>query len=266
LDTDLTAIKWCQREAWNHDLPHQFGATTVIVAELLCEAVGLHAGERVLDIATGTGSAALAAARRCCSVVGIDFAPAMLARARCRATAEQLDVVFREADAEDLPFPDESFDVVISCFGVMFAPDQRQAARELVRVCRRGGRVGLASWTPEGFYGAIYRAFATVVPPPPQLLPPTEWGRPAHVATLFNGALGRLRCRRRTLLVRHRSAAFQVYFEHQLAQLMGLERRQQVWLATELRTLLRRFNRADDGTLLAPADYLEVVATRRPLD
>ena len=164
---DLAAIKARQQVMWASGDFAVIGTTLQIVGEQLCEAVDLRAGERVLDVAAGNGNATLAAARRFADVTSTDYVPALLEGGRRRAEAEGLVVRFEGADAEDLPYTDGSFDVVLSTFGVMFAPDHRKSANELLRVCRRGGRIGLANWTPEGFIGKLFRVVGRYVPPPP---------------------------------------------------------------------------------------------------
>ena len=164
---DLNAVKARQQGAWSSGDYAVVGTTLQIVGEELCEALDIRSGQQVLDVAAGNGNVSLAAARRWCDVTATDYVPALLDRARERAAAERLDIAFREADAEALPFPDGSFDVVVSTFGVMFAPDQDRAASEMVRVCKRGGKIGLANWTPEGFIGQLFKTIGKHVPPPP---------------------------------------------------------------------------------------------------
>src|SRR6188472_185656 len=178
---DLAAVKTKQQAMWASGDFAVIGTTLQIVGEMICEAVDLRAGERVLDVAAGNGNATLAAARRFADVTSTDYVPALLDGGRRRAEAEGLAVRFEPADAENLPYGDASFDVVLSTFGVMFAPDHRQAARELVRVCRPGGRIGLASWTPGGFIGDLLRTVAKHVPPPAGVSSPVLWGTDAHL-------------------------------------------------------------------------------------
>src|SRR6516165_5505689 len=173
---DYAAVKSRQQGTWASGDFSVVASRIVFQAEHLCETADLQAGWRVLDVATGSGNAALAAARRGCEVVGVDYVPALLERGRLRAAAEHLDVEFLERDAEDLLFPDASFDAVLSIYGVMFAPDHKRSASELVRVCRPGGRIALASWTPEGFIGETFRIFSRYLPPAPGLQPPIRWG------------------------------------------------------------------------------------------
>ena len=186
---DLAAVKQRQQQAWASGDFHAVAARIVLVAEQLVDSADLHAGWRVLDVATGSGNAAIAAARLGCEVVGIDYVPALLERGRERAAAEGLDVTLLEGDAETLPFPDRSFDAVTSVFGAMFAPDHRQAASELVRVCRPGGTIALASWTPDGFIGELFRTVAGHVPPPAGVPSPMLWGTEAHLRELFGDAI-----------------------------------------------------------------------------
>src|SRR5438034_1903183 len=182
---DFAAVKCRQQNTWASGDFSVVASRIVFQAEHLCETADLQAGWRVLDVATGSGNAALAAARRGCEVVGIDYVPALLQRGRIRAAAEHLDVRFVEGDVEDLPFPDASFDAVISIYGVMFAPDHRRAAAELARVCRPGGRIALASWTPDGLIGETLRIFSRYLPPAPGLRPPVRWGDQGYLDSLF---------------------------------------------------------------------------------
>ena len=194
---ELAAIKQRQQQAWAAGDFAVVGTGQQIVGEALCEAVDLRAGSRVLDVACGAGNTALAAARRFAEVVGVDYVPALLARGRERAAAERLPVAFQEGDAEALPFPDASFDVVLSTFGVMFAPDQAQAAAELLRVCRPGGTIGLANWTPEGFTGQSSAIRNRYAPPPPGLAPPGRWGTEDGVRALLGEGVADVRAERR---------------------------------------------------------------------
>ena len=178
---DLKALKLRQQAAWSSGDYALFGTTLQIVGEQLCETLDVHSGHRVLDVAAGNGNASLAAARRWCNVVATDYVPALLERARERAAAERLDIEFREADAEALPFVDDSFDVVVSTFGVMFTPDQDRAAAEMTRVCKRGGKIGLANWTPEGFIGQVFKTIGKHVPPAPGAKSPALWGTQARI-------------------------------------------------------------------------------------
>src|SRR5262245_34979035 len=182
---DLAAVKAKQQATWASGDFSVVAARIVISAELLCEAANLQAGWSVLDVATGSGNAAIAAARRGCRAVGADYVPALLAAGRLRARAEHLDVEFVDGDAENLPFPDASFDAVLSIYGAMFAPDHRKTAAELIRVCRPGGVIGLASWTPTGFIGEMFRLVGRYIPAAPGLTPPVRWGDEAHLRSIF---------------------------------------------------------------------------------
>src|SRR3954465_11991450 len=206
LAPDFAAVKGRQQKTWASGDFSVVASRIVFQAEYLCETADIQAGWRVLDVATGSGNAALAAARRGCEVVGIDYVPALLQRGRVRAEAEQLDVRFVEGDAENLHFPDASFDAVLSIYGVMFAPDHRRARAELARVCRPGGRIALASWTPDGFIGETLRIFSRYLPPAPGLEPPILWGDPGYLDALFGQVAASMTSHCRTAVFRFRSA------------------------------------------------------------
>lgn len=264
---DLTAIKGKQQQTWASGDFAAVATTLPIVSELLCEAADLHAGERVLDVATGSGNTAIAAARRFCAVAGVDYVPALLDRARERASAEHLAIEFRDGDAEAIPYADASFDAVLSTFGSMFAPDQEQAARELLRVCRPGGRIGMANWTPAGFIGDMFRTTGGHVPPPAGLRPPVLWGDESRLRELFAGGIASLTLTRRMFTFRYTSAEhwldfFRAYYGPTLKAFDALDAAGQQRLAADLLDLARRHNRATDGTLAVPAEYAEVVAVR----
>jgi ubiquinone/menaquinone biosynthesis C-methylase UbiE len=264
---DLTAVKARQRLAWSSGDYAVVGTTLQIVGEDLCEALDLRGGQSVLDVAAGNGNASLAAARRWCEVTATDYVPALLDRARERATADHLAMEFREADAENLPFDDESFDIVMSTFGVMFTPDQERAAAELVRVCRRGGRIGLANWTPEGFIGQLFKTLGKVVPPPAGVRSPALWGTRARIDELFGQHAAEIRTVQRHFAFRYRSPehwldVFKSYYGPLLKVFAALDAAAQAALEAEIRQLIARFNRAADGTMVVPSEYLEVVITR----
>lgn len=264
---DLRAIKGKQQQTWAAGDFAAVATTLVVVSELLCEAADLHAGERVLDVATGSGNTAIAAARRFCDVAGVDYVPALLERARERATAERLAIEFREGDAEAIPYPDASFDVVLSTFGTMFAPDQEQAARELLRVCRPGGRIGMANWTPEGFIGEMFRTTGRFVPPPAGLMPPVLWGTEARLRALFGDGIASLTLTRRLYTFRYPSGEhwlefFRTYYGPTLKAFEALDAGGRQRLAADLLDLARRHNQATDGTLAVPAEYAEVIAVK----
>ena len=238
-------------------------------AEQLCETVDLQAGWRVLDVATGSGNAALAAARRGCEAVGIDYVPALLERGRIRAEAEHLSVEFLLGDAEQLPFESESFDAVVSIYGVMFAPNHQHAAAELARVCRPGGRIALACWTPEGFIGETFRLFGRYLPSTPGLSPPVRWGVESYQRELFGNRAASVVSYPRTAIFRYRSAEenvefFRTYYGPTLRAFDALSADQQTALHEELIALVHRYDRnAGTGPVAIAADYLETVVIRK---
>lgn len=265
---DLAALKARQQGAWSSGDYAVVGTTLQIVGETLCESLDVRAGQKLLDVAAGNGNVALAAARRWCDVVATDYVPALLERARDRAAADRLNIEFREADAEALPFADESFDVVVSSFGVMFTPDQDRAAAELVRVCRRGGRIGLANWTPEGFIGQLFKTIGRHVPPPPGARSPALWGTSARLAELFEPHGASVAPAQRHFVFRYRSPAhwlevFRTYYGPMLKAFAALPPAGQVTLEHDLLSLIGQFNRSGDRTMVVPSEYLEVVVTRR---
>jgi ubiquinone/menaquinone biosynthesis C-methylase UbiE len=233
------------------------------VAEAIVESADPHAGARVLDVACGNGNTALVAARRFCEVTGLDFVPALLERGRVRARAEGTEIRFVEGDAQALPFADDAFDFVFSTFGVMFAPDQPRAATELTRVCRPGGTVALASWTPEGRVGDFFRVVGkNLPPPPPGVAPPTRWGTQAGIQQLFAGRSSSIQFEHRVVSeyfrsVEHALELFRVYFGPTAVAYAALDQDAQRQLTADLRKLFEDSNRADDGTLVLPLEYLE---------
>jgi ubiquinone/menaquinone biosynthesis C-methylase UbiE len=265
---DLRAIKERQQKAWSSGDYGKIGVTLVIMAEMLCEAVDLHPGQRVLDVACGNGNTALAAARRFGEVVGVDYVAALLEEGRERAQAEGWQVDFREGDAEDLPFPDASFDVVLSTIGAMFAPNQEKAASEILRVLRPGGKIGMANWTPDGYLGELFRTMGKYVPPPAGLRPPFLWGTEERLRELFGESLGSLRAERRSFIFRFPSAEYYVeymrgYYGPLSKTFEALDAEGQESLQRDLIELVERYNRSGDETAVWPGDYLEVVATKR---
>jgi ubiquinone/menaquinone biosynthesis C-methylase UbiE len=242
------------------------GTTLQLVGELLCEGVDLRSTERVLDVAAGNGNATLAAARRFATVTSTDYVPALLERGRRRAEAEGLEVTFEVADAEALTYPDASFDVVLSSFGVMFAPDHERAAGEMFRVCRPGGRIGLACWTPQGFLGQLFKAIAAYVPPMPGVRSPLLWGTDAHIQELFAGA-AKIAHTPRVFAFRYRSAEhwvemFRSYYGPVHKAFAALVPERQAALERDLLALLQRADRGGSAGLVVPAEYLETVITR----
>ncbi len=264
---DLSTIKGRQQLAWGSGDYAIVGTTLQIVGETLCEAVDLHSNQRVLDVAAGNGNATLAAARRFADVVSTDYVAALLEGGRRRAEAERLPVTFQEADAEALPFADASFDVVLSTFGVMFTPNQDKAARELLRVCRPGGKIGLANWTPESFIGQMFRVLGKYVPPVAGVAPPSLWGTKARLDTLF-GAHAVVAAQSRTFVFRYKSPGhwleiFRDYYGPVLKAFASLNPEARKALEKDLFALLDQNNLAKDGTLVLPSEYLEVVITKK---
>lgn len=264
---DLVAIKGRQQQTWASGDYNQIGSTLVLTSELLCEAVDLHAGQTVLDVAGGTGNASLAAARRFGNVTCTDYVPALLERARQRAEAEGVAMTIQEADAENLPFADASFDVVLSTFGAMFAPNQEQVARELLRVCRPDGKIGMVNWTPEGFVGELFRVTAQYAPPPPGLKPVFRWGTEAGLRELFGSGIRDLAITQRQHIYRFQSPEhfvdfFRTYYGPTQKAFDALDARGQEQLANDLMDVVRRYNHAGDETAIWPGEYLEVVAVR----
>jgi SAM-dependent methyltransferase len=264
---DLGAIKVKQRSIWSSGDYAVIGSTLQIVGENLCEAAEVSAGDRVLDVACGNGNAALAAARRYSLVTGVDYVASLLDRARARALANGLTIDLREGDAEDLPFPDGAFDVVLSTFGVMFSPDQPRAARELLRVCRPGGRIALANWTPDGFIGRVFQTVGRHAPPPAGLRSPASWGTEARLAELFGSAAREIRGQTRNFVFRYRSPdhwlqVFRTWYGPIHRTFMSLDPTGQEALERDLTTLLEEANEARDGTLAVPSTYLEAVVVR----
>jgi SAM-dependent methyltransferase len=260
---DVVTIKQRQQAAWACGDYAAVGSRFPLIAELLCEAVDLRAGERVLDVACGNGNASLAAARRFCQVTGVDYVPALLERARERAKAEGLEATFQEADAEDLPFADASFDVVLSTCGAMFAPDQEQTASELLRVCRPGGRIGMINWTPDGYVGELFRTIGRYLPPPPGLRPPVLWGSPERLRELF-GPDVTISAPHRSLLWRwpsaeHQADFFATFYGPTNKALAALGTDRAADLKADMVEVARSFDVSDDDTLVLRQDYLEAV-------
>lgn len=265
---NLSAIKDRQQKTWTSGDYARIGNTLVVMGELLCEAVDLHAGDKVLDVATGSGNTAISAARRFCDVTGIDYVPELIEHARRRAEVEGMEITFEVGDAEDLPYPDASFDVVLSTLGVMFAPDQEKVAEELLRICRPGGKIGLANWTPDGFIGNMFRTLGKHVPPPPGIKPPPLWGTEERLRELLGEGVASLALIQRSYAFRYPSAEhfveyFRSYYGPTLKAFDSLDPDGQEALAEDLEGLLERWNTSGDATIIVPSDYLEVVAVRR---
>lgn len=263
---DYGAIRKRQRGAWSTGNYSIVGTTLQIVGESLCETLDVQAGSRVLDVAAGNGNATLAAARRFADVTSTDYVPSLLEAGRRRAIAEGLPVYFKEADAEDLPFRDSSYDVVMSTFGVMFTPDQNKAASELTRVCASGGKIGLANWTPDGFVGQMFKTISKYVPPVPGLQSPSLWGTEARVFELFGDSASDIRTTKRDFTFRYRSPehfveVFRTYYGPMNKAFASLdaEPERQEEFAMDLLSLVEAGNRSGGRTLALPSEYLEVV-------
>ena len=265
---DLAAVKQRQHGAWSSGDYAVVGTTLQIVGEQLCEAVDLRAGSKVLDVAAGNGNATLAAARRWCDVTSTDYVPALLKRGQERAAADHLTVEFREADAEALPFADASYDVVLSTFGVMFTPDQEKAASELARVCKSGGKIGLANSTPQGFIGQLFKTIGKHLPPPAGVKSPALWGTPARLEEMFASQASDISAEPRMFVFRYRSPehwldVFKTFYGPTLKAFAALDESGQAALRRDLLALLGEFNHADDGTIVVHSEYLEAVITKR---
>jgi ubiquinone/menaquinone biosynthesis C-methylase UbiE len=264
---DYRLVTERQQATWATGDFNELARQVMSISEDLCRAIDPHAGERVLDVACGSGNAALAAARRYCQVSAIDFVPALIERAKARALAEGTNIDFRVADAQGLPFDDASFDVVLSVFGVMFAPDQEKAASELLRVCRPGGRIGLASWMPEGVGGDFFGAHARYVPPPPGLKPGVRWGTDAGLAELLGAGTRSIKTERRTSFqyyysIEHGLSVFRTYFGPTNRAFQMIDAQSQERLRKDLEDVFARYNRATDGTVVLESQYLQAIAIR----
>jgi len=265
---DYAAVKQRQQATWASGDFAIIGVTLQIVGEALAEAANIRASERVLDVAAGNGNATLAAARRFAAVTSTDYVPALLDKGRARAAAEGLPVDFRVADAEDLPFKDGSFDAVLSTFGAMFTPDHTRPAREMLRVVRSGGRIGLANWTPDGFIGQLFKVIGAYIPAPAGLKSPALWGTEPHLVELFGAGAAKIQASRKYFNFRYRSAAhwiqiFRDFYGPTHKAFAALDPARQDALAKDITTLLNRYNTAGPASLVVPGEYLEVVITRR---
>ena len=265
---DLTALKTKQQAAWSSGNYAIVGATLQIVGEELCEALDLKSGSKVLDVAAGNGMASLAAARRWCEVTSTDYVPDLLERGRARAAAEGMPIEFQVADAENLPFGANSFDTVLSTFGVMFTPNQDRAAVELLRVCKPNGQIGLANWTPEGFIGQVFKTLGKYLPPPAGAKSPALWGTRARLSEMFESGAASIKAEPRMFNFRYRSPehfleVFKTFYGPVLKAFAALEPAKREELHNDLHALIVRMNRAKDGTMIVPSEYLEVIVTKR---
>jgi ubiquinone/menaquinone biosynthesis C-methylase UbiE len=265
---NLAAVKTRQQAAWASGDYAVVGATLQIVGEELCEALDLRSGQMVLDVAAGNGNATLAAARRWCDVTSTDYVPALLERGNARAEAEGWIIKFKQADAEELPFIDDGFDAVVSTFGVMFTPNQDKAAAELLRVCKPGGKIGLANWTPEGFIGHLFKTLGKHMPPPAGVKSPALWGTRARIHEMFEAKAASIETLPRNFVFRYRSAqhwmdVFRTYYGPLHKAFAALQPPAQQALHDDIMGLIARMNRSGDGTMVLPSEYLEVIVTKR---
>ena len=264
----LVELKTRQHAAWSSGDYAIVGTTLQIVGEELCEALDTRPGQKVLDVAAGNGNATMAAARRWCDVVSTDYVPSLLERGQLRAKAEGLPIEFKVADAEALPFADAAFDIVVSTFGVMFTPDQDKAATELLRVCKSGGKIGLANWTPEGFIGQLFKTLGKYLPPPAGAKSPALWGTPSRITEMFGAAATSIKAEPRHFTFRYRSPEhfleiFRNYYGPMLKAFAALDETNRQGLSRDLLALIGRMNAAADGTMIVPSEYLEIVITKR---
>jgi ubiquinone/menaquinone biosynthesis C-methylase UbiE len=265
---DFEALKARQQTTWSSANYAVIGSTLQLAGEALCETVDVAAGERVLDVATGNGNAALAAARRGAEVTASDWVAALLDETRARAEADGLAVAVRVADAEALPFADAAYDVVLSTFGITYAPQQEQVAAELARVCKPGGRIGLANWTPESFIGQVFKTIGKYLPPPPGVRSPALWGTKARLEELFGKSAHEIRTTRRDFTFRYRSPmhwidVFRTYYGPLNKTYGALDPEKQAQFTRDLMLLLESRNRSRDRTLVLQSEYLEVVIDRK---
>jgi len=264
---DLASLKVRQQGAWSSGDYALVGSTLQIVGEELCESMDLRAGQRVLDVAAGNGNVSLAAARRWCDVTSTDYVPSLLERGKSRAAANGFTMTFREADAEALPFEAGSFDAVVSTFGVMFTADHDKAAAELLRVCKSRGKIGLANWTPQGFIGQVFKTLGQYIPPPAGAKSPATWGMRERITEMFGRGSESIRIEARNFVFRYRSPEhfieiFKTYYGPMLKAFGALDETKQKALKNDLLTLIGRLNKADDGTMVVPSEYLEIVIVK----
>jgi len=265
---DFTAVKTKQQAAWSSGDYAVVGTTLQIVGERLVETVDVNSNHRVLDVAAGNGNASLAAARHFAEVISTDYVPELLSRGRERAQAERLDITFQEADAEKLPFKNDHFDIVLSTFGVMFTPDHEKAANEMLRVVKRGGKIGLANWTPESYIGQVFKTIGKYVTPPAGVQSPALWGATAHIDELFGAQASSIKAEKRHFVFRYHSPQhmvdiFRTFYGPVLKAFGALDTQKQQALEDDFLALIARFNRAEDGSVVLPSEYLEIVVTKK---
>ena len=263
---DLEAVKSKQQVAWGSGDYSRIGVTLQITGEQLCETMDLRAGQTVLDVAAGNGNATLAAARRFCNVTSTDYVQSLLDQSSLRAKAEGLPVEYQQADAENLPFGDNHFDNVVSTFGVMFTPNQGQTASKLIRVCKPSGKIGMANWTPEGFIGQLFKTLGQYLPPPPGVNSPAAWGTRDFLQQHF-GDCSSIDATAREFNFRYQSPQhwldlFGTYYGPLLKAFEALDEEKGTQLAEDVIALIGRFNKAEDGTIVVPSEYLEIIITK----
>ena len=267
LTPDYRAIKAKQNAAWESGDYAKIGTTLQIVGEELAEAADLTPGSQVLDVAAGNGNATLAFARRWCEVTSTDYVGTLLSQGRARAAAENLPVKYQLADAEDLPFKDRSFDAVVSTFGVMFAPNQQQAAAELLRVCRPGGKIALANWTPESFIGQLFKALGAHVPPPAGVSSPALWGTRGWIEKVFGASTQSISIAEKEFVFRYHTPAhfvdvFRTYYGPVHKAFLALDPKGQAALEDSILSVIAACNTATDGSMRVPAPYAEIIMTK----
>ncbi len=261
---DYSAIKAKQQQVWGSGDYSQVGSTLQITGEELCESMDLHSGQSVLDVAAGNGNATMAAARRFCEVTSTDYVEALLNESKQRAQANHLAVNYQQADAEALPFEDESFDNVMSTFGVMFTPNQQQSASEMLRVCKKGGKIGMANWTPDGFIGQLFKVIGKYNPPPQGVNSPANWGTQDFLQREFGEQASNIQVNEKNYSFRYKSPqhwmeVFRNYYGPTLKTFEMLDAPKAEALEADIYALLDQFNTATDGTLIVPSKYFEVV-------
>lgn len=267
-ETNFEAIKQKQQATWASGNYAVVGSTLQITGEQLCEAMDLRSGATALDVAAGNGNASLAAARRFCHVVSTDYVADLLEKAKVRAAADGLAIEFQTADAENLPFENESYDNVLSTFGVMFAPNQTAAAQELLRVCKPGGKIGMANWTPGSFIGQLFKTIGQYVAPPPGVSSPANWGDEAFIQTHFAPSAKTISITKKMFVFRYLSAdhwleVFRSYYGPTLKAFESLTEENRTALSNDIMALIERFNQSDDSTMVVPSEYLEVVVEKK---